>query len=43
MVKEIKAYQCEECGKKYANKEGAENCDHKKKAKTKGDPVVELY
>ena len=41
MVKEIKGYECEKCGKAYKTKEDAENCDCKI-GKTHGDPIVSV-
>jgi len=42
MVKKVEGYECEECGKKFTTRQAAKECEHDKKAKTYGDPVVEL-
>jgi len=40
MVKETKAYKCEECGKTFISEHAAEECTHGKKGKVYGDPIA---
>ena len=42
MPKEVKAYECSDCGDLYKTKKSAESCC-KKSGKTYGDPCVELH